>query len=257
MRGSIIGFLAICGLVMGLALFGAGSASAQSPFQAAPGPVPVYRAPPRAVSPRRTEPEEPDLNAPDIAPSTPAAPPQPLVITIPYTVNGGQMPWQWKEGGLNSGFKFGSNDGATPASVDSAHFRFNPGDPLVVRYVAGKVTASTFWGNAYVDARGDPSYKGDDGWGLFGGVPSRYMTGYPIYMVELVGTFANAGGAIVGRPFAIGDGPLTLTVPAGATQLLLGVNDCVFGDNAGAFNLSITGLHPAYQGPAPSQLGAQ
>jgi hypothetical protein len=255
-RGSIISGFAIC--AMATAMLGPAPASAQSPFQSAPGPTPAVRAsPPHSPPPRRVEPEEPDFNAPDTTAPAPPPPPKPLVVTIPYTVSGSQMPWQWKDGGLNSGFKFGGNDGAPPAAVDAAHFRFNPGDPLIVRYVAGKVTASTFWGNAYVDARGDFDNKGDDGWGLFGGMPSRYMSPYPIYLVELVGTFATATGVIVGRPFAIGDGPLALTVPAGATQLLLGVNDCVFSDNGGAFNVSITGLHPAYQGPAPSQLTPQ
>lgn len=252
MRGSIISFVAMCA-----AALLAAPAGAQNPFQSAPGPAGVARPAPRPVPPRRAEPDEPDLNDP--APAAPALtpPPKPLEVTLTYTINGGQMPWLWKEGGLNAGFKFGTQDGASPAAVDSAHFRFNAGDPLLLRYVSGKVTASTFWGNAYVDARGDPGYKGDDGWGLFGGVPSRHMTGYPIYMVELVGTFADTSGSIVGRPFPVGDGPLALRVPPGATQLLLGINDCVFSDNAGAFNVSITGLHPAYQGPAPSQLSNQ
>lgn len=252
MRGSTIGFLAIGCLAIGTV-----ESWAQTPFQSAPGPAPVARPAPRPALPRRVAPDEPDLNEPAMAPPEPAAPPKPVEVTLTYTIGGGQMPWLWKEGGLNSGFKFGNNDGAAPASVDAAHFRLNPGDPLLLRYVSGKVTASTFWGNAYVDARGDLAYKGDDGWGLFGGLPSRYMTGYPIYVVELVGTFADARGSIVGRPFAVGDGPLALTVPPGAVQLLLGVNDCVFGDNAGAFTLSITGLHPAYQGPTPNQLSSQ
>lgn len=251
-RGSAIIGLAICA-----ALTGASTAWAQSPFQSAPGPAPLARPAPRPAQPYRAEPEEPDLNAPTAPTQTPPPPPKPLEVTLPYTVNGSQMPWQWREGGLNAGFKYGSQDGAPPTSVDSAHFRFHPGDPISVRYISGKVTGSTFWGNEYVDARGDPAYKGDDGWGLAGGVPSRYMTGYPIYIVELVGTFADAGGNIVGRPFAIGDGPLTLKVPTGATQLLLGANDCVFSDNAGTFNISISGLHPAYQGPAPERLSSQ
>ena len=57
-----------------------------------------------------------------------------------------------------------------------------------------------------------------------GAYPSYYMNPYPIYASELEGTFAN-NGVIVGKAFAIGDGPATFIIPAGANQLLSGVDD--------------------------------
>jgi hypothetical protein len=59
--------------------------------------------------------------------------------------------------------------------------------------------------------------------------------------VELVGTFANSSGVIEGTPFALGNGPTTITVPTGATQLQLGVNDDIFHDNAGSFTVDVSG----------------
>lgn len=63
--------------------------------------------------------------------------------------------------------------------------------------------------------------------------------GIPVYGQALVGTFAN-NGLIVGQPFVIGNGPAALTVPAGANQLLLGINDNFYGDNAGSFTVSVS-----------------
>jgi hypothetical protein len=63
----------------------------------------------------------------------------------------------------------------------------------------------------------------------------------PFCMGELVGTFANSSGSIVGTPFAIGDLG-TFTVPSGANQLQLGVLDYAYGDNPGSWNIQVTGI---------------
>ena len=60
---------------------------------------------------------------------------------------------------------------------------------------------------------------------------------YPVYARGLVGTFAN-NGVIVGTPFPIGDGPATFIIPAGANQLLLGVDDNYYVDNVGSWQIS-------------------
>jgi hypothetical protein len=62
----------------------------------------------------------------------------------------------------------------------------------------------------------------------------------PKYLGEFVGAFANSSGQVVGTPFAIGDGPATFIVPAGASQLQLGVNDNLFSDNTGSWNVNVT-----------------
>jgi hypothetical protein len=51
--------------------------------------------------------------------------------------------------------------------------------------------------------------------------------------------FAN-NGVIVGPPFPIRD-TTSLTIPPGANELLLGVNDDVYFDNVGSNTVDITG----------------
>src|SRR5207249_10441208 len=77
--------------------------------------------------------------------------------------------------------------------------------------------------------------------GSYGPAPSYYMNPatYPIYNTELVGTFANSSGQIVGTPFGIGN-LRTITVPSGATRLQLGMNDNLYVDNSGSWNIQIT-----------------
>ena len=72
--------------------------------------------------------------------------------------------------------------------------------------------------------------------------PSYYIdhADYPAYIEQLIGVFADANGVIVGTPFLIQSTPRKLTVPLGATQIMLGVNDWGTNDNSGALNVSIT-----------------
>jgi uncharacterized delta-60 repeat protein len=56
-----------------------------------------------------------------------------------------------------------------------------------------------------------------------------------------LGVFANESGVIVGSPFTIGNGPLTISIPIGSTQLLMGFNDGWYNDNlGGGVNMKIT-----------------
>ena len=69
------------------------------------------------------------------------------------------------------------------------------------------------------------------------------MGPYPpdINLMELVGTFADGSGKIVGTPFFVG-ASRTRIVPVGATQLQLGINDDVYNDNGGSFLVSVTNV---------------
>jgi hypothetical protein len=112
---------------------------------------------------------------------------------------------------------------------------------LTVQYVSGLVSIGPSYPWPYVDANGDTATPMDNNnWA--GVAPSYWMNPatYPIYASELVGTFANNSGQIVGTPFAIGNSG-TFIIPAGATRLQLGVNDIGYGDNAGSWTVQITG----------------
>lgn len=180
------------------------------------------------------------------------SPAQAGTITTAVTVNGTDMPWNWVNLGLNTSDQFGINDGTGPVVVSAANgFAFKSGGVLTLTYLSGLVAVGSSF--PLTDANGDTAAAVNNGNGSTGKpFPSFYMNPatYPIYLGELVGTFANSSGAIVGTPFAIGDGPDSVTIPAGATQLQLGVNDDKFGDNIGSWDIQVSG--PGAVVPEPS-----
>ncbi|HVN03862.1 MAG TPA: hypothetical protein VMT86_05550 [Bryobacteraceae bacterium] len=126
----------------------------------------------------------------------------------------------------------------------SSGLSFTPGDTLTVTWQSGSACMGYFiFEPIYcgTDALGDTQYIVNNNPGSSGTVePSYYVdpATYPIYLGELVGVFADSSGDIVGTPFAIGDS-LSFTIPSGATQLLLGVNDDIYSDNQGSYTMSI------------------
>ena len=64
--------------------------------------------------------------------------------------------------------------------------------------------------------------------------PSDYAdkTTYPIYTMQVLGAFATDSGVVVGKPFLVPSKEYSITVPAGATRLQLGMNDCANSDNS-------------------------
>jgi uncharacterized protein (TIGR03437 family) len=91
------------------------------------------------------------------------------------------------------------------------------------------------------DASGYPGDATDNTVLANGSYPSYFISSssYPVYASELIGTFAN-NGVIVGNPFPVGDGPKTFTIPSGANQLLLGVDDNDYSDNTGSWQIKVT-----------------
>ncbi len=164
--------------------------------------------------------------------------------SIDVTVNGLSGPWLWQTGGLNSSYAYGLNDQTPPTIITSASgISVAPAQRLTITYLSGTESAAPP-GWPFVTAQGDtnavtnnnPDYLG------VGPLPSFYMpvADYPIYLSELVGTFADSSGDIVGLPFPVGLSA-TATVPSGASQLQLGVNDGLYSDNIGSFDVQISG----------------
>jgi hypothetical protein len=168
--------------------------------------------------------------------------------TVNTSVDAMAMPWIWNTTTMNSGFQFGIQDGIGPDVINSSSgISFASGGTLHVTYVLGRTTA--FGGDPpEVDANGygpPPSpfeYDANDNLGSSGtDFPSFYMAPYPIYLNELVGAFTDAAGTIVGNPFAIGNGPFSITIPNGASQLQMGINDDIFFDNSGSLAVTVDG----------------
>jgi hypothetical protein len=164
-------------------------------------------------------------------------------ITITTMVYGTSGPWKYVNGGLNTAYEYAHFDFTSPTVISAGNgFRFFVGDGLTIRYLSGLVAPSTTDGS--YDANGETSYPLNNYTPNYGlAAPSYYInhSTYPIYCAELVGTFADSSGQIVGTPFAIGDSR-TLTIPTRATQLQLGVNDDMYVDNSGSWNIQITGV---------------
>jgi hypothetical protein len=161
----------------------------------------------------------------------------PITVTVP----GGAGPW---EQSLNPAFNYGVQDNLPPVVIDtSSGLDFTSGARITLKYVSGLVADSSGPGAQFFDANGGPmSFPTNTYTGANGNLPAYYMNPtVPVYLTELVGTFAN-NGVIVGVPFAIGDGPTTVPVPSGANQLLLGVNDNLYGapsPNQGSFVVEV------------------
>lgn len=175
--------------------------------------------------------------------------------SVTTTVTGDSGPWQWVNGGLNTTYQyaygFGNNPVTLPTVISATNgFRFSVGDSLTIQYVSGSAVFVGYFGSGY-DANGETTDALNNKLDGYPPAPSYYMnpSTYPIYLGELVGTFATSTGQIVGAPFGIGDLG-TLTVPTGATQLQLGVNDNDYGDNSGSWQIQITGIAV----PEPSSL---
>ncbi|HEY3998971.1 MAG TPA: hypothetical protein VGO93_08920 [Candidatus Xenobia bacterium] len=178
--------------------------------------------------------------------SSPTPTPTPTATPTPaqFIVNGTTGPWLYANGGLNTNFQYGVGDETGPLVITQVNgVTLTPGASLTISYVSGMVAAGS--GFPLTDAVGDTAFVANGNPGSSGRVtPSAYMdpATYPIFLCELVGTFADKAGNIVGTPFKVGDSA-TVVVPTGATQLQLGVDDDIYSDNSGSYTLTVT-LNP-------------
>jgi hypothetical protein len=160
--------------------------------------------------------------------------------TVTVTVPGTAGPWLFN-GGLNSSYQytfFGYVPTGPTVVSTSDGFNFTAGDKLSIQYISGLVSAGpNDW--PYTDGLGTTSSDANGTYG-YALPPSLYMNPAlgPYHIGELVGTFANSTGQIVGTPFGIGNGG-NFTIPAGATRLQLGVNDTILDDNGGSWNVMV------------------
>jgi uncharacterized protein (TIGR03437 family) len=163
-----------------------------------------------------------------------------LAQSATVTVNANQGPWQQS---LNPSFNYGDGTNATPTVISAANgISFASGGTVTISYVSGQVNVYPEGGFPATDANGNSADPTNNTViATYGSYPSFYVNAntYPVYASELVGTFAN-NGVIVGTPFAIGDGPKSFTIPSGANQLLLGVDDNDYNDNVGSWQIKVS-----------------
>jgi hypothetical protein len=131
---------------------------------------------------------------------------------------------------LNADYPYGGMPGPPVVFSAADGFAFQVGDVLTIKYDSGLWCGGTYVSQGTcVDANGYRIYGPSDNHPLGTPAvyaPSKYMdpSSYPIYLMQLVGAFADSRGQIVGTPFKVGNGPINATIPAGAAQLQLGAN---------------------------------
>jgi len=146
------------------------------------------------------------------------------------TVQGNSGPWDVS---VNASFGYGNGTQTAPTSVPIIG-----GALYDIAYVSGLWSTNTPANN--VDAGGYPSVPN------FINAPFLTAPGFytPAHLQELIGTFATNSGLIVGTPFTIGNGLLSITAPLGSSLLLLGTNDTSYQDNTGAILVSVNAATP-------------
>jgi hypothetical protein len=167
------------------------------------------------------------------------------------SVPGRTMPW---DPGDNPSYNFGKGDGRAPVAVP---IYLDEGEIVSITAQApGEVsTFSILWYHTTFQANTVKTNDQDDPRDADGGFttgtsldgsgrryPTYYIAGSSLGFMGLVGCWATAnsdGTYTVVEPFDIGFGG-DFEVPAGGVDtLLLGINDTEFGDNLGAFEVSV------------------
>lgn len=151
-----------------------------------------------------------------------------------FTVDARSGPWMYVNGGLNTTFQYGLNDQIAPTVVSGLSF----GQQVTLTYQSGFISKPGF---SSVQARGELSIPNPNAGPHFNGdTPAVYVANpNSTFAWQLLGTFADNSGQIVGTPLAIGNGPITFAVPSGASRLQLGLADNVFSGNVGAWNIDV------------------
>lgn len=122
------------------------------------------------------------------------------------------------------------------------------GQTYTLKYLKGKIPLY----DSYVTLLDPDGEVGTAAGGI--DAPGSFVSGGPNTNQACIGCFADSGGNIVGTPFDVSNGTTSLTVPAGATQIQLGVNGSTFANpidpahaayDQGAWYFSISRYVPA------------
>jgi hypothetical protein len=152
--------------------------------------------------------------------------------TVSLTVDSHAGPWDQAS---NPIFDYGVHDNNGPAIVGG----LTSGESVTISYLSG--LTDEFGLFPTTQGIGDGTEYPSDQPGSSGKNLPGFYTASPssVFLGALIGTFADSNGVIVGTPFFIGNGPLSLFDPLGGTQLELGINDDKYFDNDGGLTVSI------------------
>lgn len=167
-------------------------------------------------------------------------------LTVSTSVDATSNPWDITTYQAGT---YGISGSTGPTSVSGGGLDFSAGSVFNISFVSGSISLGAHPSLTVTDINGIPSGHGGTTAGNSGQYFPSNSIGSSVLLGALIGTFADAGGNIVGNPFAVGTGPV-FVAPAGATQLLLGINDDIFGDNSGAFQIDVSQSPAAVPVPA-------
>lgn len=163
--------------------------------------------------------------------------------TTVLVVDAKSGPWDWETGGANKYYAYGNGRHGKPAIFRGHDGKgLSPGQILSVRYLKGRCRA---WDPGFDNTNGPEGYPKTDASSYTGNsgnkLPSIFVhpTEWPTFIMALIGVFTDSAGNIVGFPFKVGE-QSHLTVPGGAAQLQFGLNDDLFDDNSGFFEIAVS-----------------
>ena len=165
--------------------------------------------------------------------------------TIDVTVDGRAGPWSHA---ANPDLVY-SSDSWSPTVVSGHGFSFATGSEFTIAFVSG-----------YTKTVSDYSRTDGNGYGNLPqydvSVPAQFASNKETaHLQALIGAFADGTGKVVGTPFVVGNLG-TFAAPAGAAELLLGINDNHYADNLGALNVSVSTISAVPLPAAAPMFGA-
>ncbi|GGB15536.1 hypothetical protein GCM10011380_01210 [Sphingomonas metalli] len=153
-----------------------------------------------------------------------------LAKDLTVKVDAKAVPWDVR---ANPRMRVGASDGRPPVVVMDAALK--QGVNVTFR-AKGSMSAGRGYRMQGPDGDQEITYDREREYIL----PSHYMRSAMgrTYLMQLVGAFLSGDGKIVSEPFPIGSGT-TVSVPAGASAISLGINDSTYFDNSGVVTVDI------------------
>ncbi len=164
--------------------------------------------------------------------------PAPARTIINVSVPENSLPWSF---GANPNMIYNSeNSGGAPISINLLTNNIKSGGLINIKCASGTGYLA-YPPSSEIAVSCDGSTQLFESHSTF---PSKYVPSFnqttPFRANMLMGSFANSNGSVIGNPFMINSSGVSVSVPQGAAQLLIGVDDQWHPDNSGSRTVTIT-----------------
>lgn len=159
--------------------------------------------------------------------------------TMTFDVPGTARPWDQNVNStmIFDGYPADYSTATAPITVMLSDLGIKAGANLSFACVAGVTNAG---GLPNTDCRGllEPYGPTNDAWqpACNSHYPSKFVDSseYPVKLFQLLASFTSDAGVVIGKPFVITPSGRDVQVPAGATKVQVGFNECKYNDNSAA-----------------------